>query len=781
MRGWLPALRIARREARKAKGRSSLVLAMIGLPVAFLAFAAVTFDMFQLTPREKLDRELGTGDAYIWWHDTDAITQSPDASNVTRVTPAKPSSDGALEKERPMPTEADVLALLPPGSRALAMEEDTVKVRTPDGIGQIQTRLDDVSEPMLQGMVELLAGRAAKAADEVVLNEAAAQWLGVGIGGTINALNPDRVYRVTGIVEYPDNLFPRMASPTGTGKGWYWLVASPTPVDWEQVKRLNKLGMVVKSRVVVLNPPLDAPTGFDPGAVMAEDMALGVVVGGLAVLEIILLAGPALAVGARRRSRDLALVAAAGGEPKQLRRIVLADGVVLGLAGAVIGLALGVVLALIGRPLIEDNLAHARAGGYRFFPLALVGIAGLAVITGMLAALVPAYTAARQPVVLALAGRRGILRSRKRWVFAGIVLAALGSAIAVIGSVSFDETLMLSGVVLAELGLVLVTPALIGLIARLGRWLPLAPRLALRDTARNRSSAAPAVSAVMAAVAGAVAAGVVFAAQHQQSVAEYKPRLPHGHIDIQHYSDPGEQELNWSEAEAMVRSVLPDAQIHRFMRGDGLTPARPLELECPLSRLERDPTAEEMQAARTDKRCRQSMSTFGLGVVTNDGSGLAAFTGADPDRIAKAREVLDRGGAIVTDERMVKDGRVTLEAPRGKQSITVDGYFLGDYPGFTAMLSPKIQDGEQRTAGLVVDTTAVPTQAQEERLNLLMRQLDAGVWVTIERGPQDRSNLMALLIAAAAAIIALGAAAIATGLAAADTRADLGTLAAVGA
>ncbi len=50
---------------------------------------------------------------------------------------------------------------------------------------------------------------------------------------------------------------------------------------------------------------------------------------------------------------------------------------------------------------------------------------------------------------------------------------------------------MLAGLVVGELGLVFCTPALVGLVARIGRLLPLAPRVALRDAARNRASAAP--------------------------------------------------------------------------------------------------------------------------------------------------------------------------------------------------------------------------------------------------------------------------------------------------
>lgn len=57
--------------------------------------------------------------------------------------------------------------------------------------------------------------------------------------------------------------------------------------------------------------------------------------------------------------------------------------------------------------------------------------------------------------------------------------------------------MILVGAVLTQLGLIVATPALVGGAARLGRFLPLAPRLALRDAARHRGrSAAPLVAAV---------------------------------------------------------------------------------------------------------------------------------------------------------------------------------------------------------------------------------------------------------------------------------------------
>ena len=77
MTGWRAALRMARREARRAKGRSALVLAMIALPVAALAFAAASYDTFTLTPDERADRLMGTAQAAVDWPHDGPVEQYP--------------------------------------------------------------------------------------------------------------------------------------------------------------------------------------------------------------------------------------------------------------------------------------------------------------------------------------------------------------------------------------------------------------------------------------------------------------------------------------------------------------------------------------------------------------------------------------------------------------------------------------------------------------------------------------------------------------------------------
>ena len=163
-------------------------------------------------------------------------------------------------------------------------------------------------------------------------------------------------------------------------------------------------------------------------------MAVAGTVVGLAMLEICLLAGPAFAVGARRSRRQLGLVGANGGDRRHIRAIVLAGGLVIGVAAAVVGTLLGTALTLALRPVLEEYMGK-RFGGFDVRPLELLGIALLAVLTGLLAAIVPAVTSSRQTVLASLTGRRGVRKSSRVLPVLGLIAFVLGAVIALYGSV----------------------------------------------------------------------------------------------------------------------------------------------------------------------------------------------------------------------------------------------------------------------------------------------------------------------------------------------------------
>ncbi|MFI2651885.1 FtsX-like permease family protein [Micromonospora fulviviridis] len=792
---WRAALRIARREARRARRRTALVLAMIALPVLGLTFAAVSYDMAELTRAERMDRQLGGADAMLRWIDLSAIAQDAWGEG------SWPVGGDSVPPTRPV-TADEVRALLPAGSRLTRVRLWLpFEVRIDGKTTSFDARAVDLTDPLAQPLATLREGRRPSRPDEIAVSPAALRRLGARLDEPVRTVD-GTTYRVVGVVEFPDNLREVVAlrpevppGPPGTIDE-NWLVDLPGPVDAALADRLNANGILVSART-----PLPGREEMATGPNLPDAEATGntVLVGGLGLLEVVLLVGPAFAVGVRRRRRDLALVAVAGGDAAHLRRIVLADGVVLGAGGAAVGLLLGIGAAFAGRPLVEQYLMQSRFGAYRVFPSALVAIVAVAVLAGVLAALAPAWAAARQDVVAGLAGRREPPRPGRRWLVLGLLFTVAGAALAAFGATRTTPTGVLAGVVLGELGLVFCTPTLIGVLARTGRLLPLAPRLALRDASRNRSSAAPAISAVMAAVAGSVALGVYVASDDARQRAAWQPGLPPGHVLLQHTDGRTTGPLPTAgEVAERVRAVLPGATVVPLAAPDCARPAtpedycvatavRPPEQRCPY-----DPIDPGPAPARTDPRCVRPFrepSDLYLPALVDDGTGLPALTGAPAEEVAAARRTLQAGGVVVTDPRQVVDGRVRVEVSHGTgeptAAGTLPGYVLrGGLPVDRLVVSPAAATTLGLVAvplGYLVDTADPPTDRQRDRLAAELTAIaPLAVQVSAAGPPSDQRPLL-LLLAGAAGVITLGAAAVATGLAAAEGRRDLSTLAAVGA
>ncbi|WP_431729013.1 FtsX-like permease family protein [Verrucosispora sp. TAA-831] len=795
---WRAALRIARREATRARGRTALVLAMIVLPVLALSFIAVSADMAQLDPAEKMDQRLGDADAELRVVSTGQLAQNADGSGW----------DAPDDRIPETVTVDDVLRLLPEGSRALPVHRG-VPMPVRDGTrirDDVPATEVDLTDPLAAGLVRVHEGRVPATADEVALNRAARRTLGVDVGGVLSAGDGTGSRTVVGVVELPESLEPMaFLRPAGEPSGslhhdTVFLVDLPGPVTEDLFRHLNRNGVVVGARVSAPSSPVEAvrPLGNSLGA---EAIGTGMLIGGLGLLEVVLLVGPAFAVGVRRRRRELALVAVAGGDAAQLRRVVLADGVLLGCLGAAVGVALGVLSAFAARPLVEEFVFQHRFAGYRVWPAALGVIALVAVLAGVLAALAPAWTAARQDVVAGLAGRRGAPTHRRLWLALGVLLAATGLVIAGIGAAMVRSSVILAGLVLGELGLVFATPTLVGLLARLGRFLPLAPRIAVRDASRNRSSTAPAISAVMAAVAGSVALGAFLASDDIRSDGRYRPLLPDRTVLVTADDPAADGPLGRAAVTAAAQNHLGAATVAPLVEA-GCRPVfdaclvsavPPPDQVCPWRPYDAMSEAEQRRA-RADQRCQRPSEDHLDGyfqVAVDDGAALPMLTGATPAEVADATAVLRAGGAVVTDPRYLADGRLHLRVEPDDDRVvdaataTVPGYATGsDLRPPWLLLSPAAADRlglAVRQVGWAVAADEPPGQRQRDRFVDALESLGpVGAQFEVGRGFGSTEPLL-LLLAGVSALVTVGAAGIATGLAAAEGRADLSTLASVGA
>jgi lipoprotein-releasing system permease protein len=112
------------------------------------------------------------------------------------------------------------------------------------------------------------------------------------------------------------------------------------------------------------------------------------------VLAVALGIASVLAVSVVQKSREIGILRATGTSTRQVQRIFLLQGAILGLLGSALGVALGVGLGLF-----FSNLAR-NPDGTSTFPVSLDPVlylrsAALAVGVGLAAALLPARRAAR--------------------------------------------------------------------------------------------------------------------------------------------------------------------------------------------------------------------------------------------------------------------------------------------------------------------------------------------------------------------------------------------------
>lgn len=761
---WRLALRIARREAGRNRGRSLLIVAMIALPVLGLSAADVVIRTADLDPAENARRELGTADLSV-----QLVAQGPISQEAGKFFAY--SFDGE-------PAYGDAEPELPAGSSLSPVEDGTVTVRTVAGERSALVRTLDATSPLTVGLTHVLEGRLPGSNGEVAISPALSERTDAGTGDRL-WLADGTAYDVVGLAVDPDNTgedtvvappgsVPFTVYSEGPATPPVFLVGVPAGTDTEALRLdLNQAGYAVQLREWILDPP---PTYQDP---RQTELLIGLttVTVGLALLQVVLLAGAAFAVGARRQRRALGLFAATGGSPKDVGRTVLAGGLVLGAVAAVVGVALGLLLAWPLRLVIEGQLGTLY-GDWQIRWLELAAVAVLGVLTGLLSALLPARTAARQDPLRALTQRPDPPRSGLRLTTAGLALAALGLTVTVFGSsrspVSY--TLILGGAIAVELGFVLCAPALVGAAGRLAGRFPVPLRMALRDASRHRNRSGPAVAAVMAALAGCVAVSIFYVSQEAQAERDYTPSARPGQIVVNPSNFTAETRRLPPDIERAVAEAVPDGQLVSW---HVVGPA------C-----EQDPCDGYLQPVEG------SGTSLGYVQLAIGGPEVlrAAYGSVDP----VAERALAEGRVVVLGEGFVAEDRLRFElVGSGAAPVTevreVPALALPDpgaYQYALGLMSPETAAdlGLQPaySATYVLDMPRPPTDDELDKLTELSADGSA-FYFDVERGYTSPAGPILLALLGASVVVVLGATAISTGLAAADGRADLSTLAAVGA
>jgi putative ABC transport system permease protein len=729
MNAWRPLLRLAVRDARRDRWRTLLIVGAVALPVAGLVGAIALFDTFTPTPQDRATAQLGAADLGIMLGGL-----PPDADPLADLAARLPGGT-ALQ---PLTYADDELVL--PGRR--------------DGVLLAAVPLTD--DTLAAGMYQVVDGRAPAGPDEAAVARALAERSDLELGDEITFATHPSV-EVVGIALPPDATDARLVlvapgSLSAAGTVRQVLVGLPDGTTGASLH--TTLGQVDGVIATVLREEILAHR-YEAGERWAAT-----IIGGLAVVEVALIAGAAFAVSTRRRQRELGLLAAVGGSRRDVRRVVLLTGAAAGVVGTLVGVAVAGLAVVVGMPWFR-SISERALDGPRFDAPWIVGVALLGVVAAVLGAWLPARAVARLPVTTALAGRRPTAAPSSRTLVAGLVLVVAGVALVglavTVGVVADGGLVFLLGVVLVVLGAGLASPWLLEQLGRLAPHLPVGPRLALRDAARFRTRNGPIVTAAMAGLAATVTVSAVFVSLDTSMAASYEPSFAREHLVIQAWSEQPVAE--------QVAATLGGTPIDVLDAGLQATSA-----------VEGSPSPE----------------TFpDLGGVAVGTPALAAALGGQPLVDALA------GGRVVVLNQEVEQVRLTRwdqtgESPVSDLVVTADDRLtvlhLPDgvptpWSGLPTVLVPPdlvAAPTPVRHAVLVVLDEPLTVEGYETA-QAMVTAADPDSWMSGELGHRTRYATQVQVVVIAGALVGLALVAVALALAATEARSDQRTLAAVGA
>ena len=167
----------------------------------------------------------------------------------------------------------------------------------------------------------------------------------------------------------------------------------------------------------------------------AAPLAWGWVAGAIALAATGIIVAAAFATSARRQLVTVGQLSANGAPERLVRRSLALQGGWTGLAGSIVGMIAAVVAVLVARSTVEE-VSGAVLAPYRFAPSDLAVIVATGTLAATVAALVPARSASRVPVLAALAGRRPLGVVPRRLVPIGVATFALGVFLLFLGASS---------------------------------------------------------------------------------------------------------------------------------------------------------------------------------------------------------------------------------------------------------------------------------------------------------------------------------------------------------
>ncbi|HEY6274931.1 MAG TPA: FtsX-like permease family protein, partial [Streptosporangiaceae bacterium] len=382
-------------------------------------------------------------------------------------------------------------------------------------------------------LLSLVSGTYPAGPGQAALTSQVAALYDTHVGGTWQAVGTS--WRVTGIVQDPSNLpdeFALVAPGQVTHPSQVAMLLGPAAAQ-QAISGGN--GTLPGVPAATVSFPTSSASRFSPATVV-----LLVEVLGLAFIGLVSVAS--FSVMAQRRLRALGMLSAIGATERNLRLVMIANGLAVGVTAALAGAVLGFAAWFAYVPALQQAAGHVvDAANLPWWAFA-IGVV-FAIATSVLAARRPAKTMARVPVVAALSGRPTPPKAAHRSALPGVIvfavgvgcLATAGGLAGASGNVGGPALHLVAGLVAVIIGIVLLAPLAISMLRASSR-LPVAIRIALRDLVRYRARSGAALAAITFAVFLATGICVVASVQFENVLAWTGPNLSTSQVIV--YAQP---------------------------------------------------------------------------------------------------------------------------------------------------------------------------------------------------------------------------------------------------
>ncbi|MET9553664.1 FtsX-like permease family protein [Streptomyces sp. NPDC006645] len=397
-----------------------------------------------------------------------------------------------------------------------------------------------------------LSTGSAPRAGEVVLDAATSRAAKAGVGDTValETASGRQDFRVAGIAEAgPADTTRDSDSDTGAGDAIAWFADAQAPTLADHPGKADAIAVLPKNgtgtdaladsvQKALAGSGADVHTGDDRGAVEDPGLAsakvtlfgIGGSFGGIAAIVAIFTAAGTVALSVSQRSREFALLRAVGATPRQIRRAVASEALLIAPLAGILGCLPGIGLANWWFGQLRDRGAIPEAVQVHVSGIPLLG----AVVVGLLTALGAGWAAGRRPAKIKPG--QALSEASVERLRPGVIRTTLGIAALVGGTIltgvsagsAGDDA---AGAALGVVMLFMLAVALLGpLVARLCAGLfglPLrgagaSASLAAANSRTNARRLASAITPIVLAVA--FASTLVFMYTSESRVADKQVR-----------------------------------------------------------------------------------------------------------------------------------------------------------------------------------------------------------------------------------------------------------------